>query len=161
MKFRTEIIIASSLHEVTKLFADQDNNQYWQSTFVHMQRHNFDASRSLQFFKINGRIIEVNIQVVEDNLPLNYRVYCEMQGLAQKVNHIFSACSQHETKWVMESEFIAESLIVKIFMLLLPSMFKKQSRVFVQDFKNFAENMKIQPNKDKDKDFSNDLGRLI
>lgn len=159
MKFRTEIRIANSLQEVTKLFANQDNNQYWQSTFVHMQRHNFDASRSLQFFKINGRIIEVNIQVLEDNLPQSYRVYCEMQGLVQKVNHVFSARSQHETKWVMETEFIADSLFLKIFMLLLPSVFKKQSKIFVQDFKNFAENMQIKPNKDED--FTSDMGQLI
>lgn len=159
MKFRTEIIITNSLHEVTKLFADQDNNQYWQSTFVRMQKHNFDASRSVHFYKINGRMIEVNIQVLENNLPQNYRVYCEMHGLVQKVNHIFSTHSQHQTKWVMETEFIAESLILKVFMLLLPGIFRKNARNYAQDFKKFAENIKIKPYMGKD--LASDLGRLI
>lgn len=159
MKFRIEIIIENSLQEVIKLFANQDNNQYWQSTFIRMQKHNFDASRSVHFFRVNGRLIEVNIQVLEDNLPQNYRVHCEMHGLVQKVNHIFSAYSQHQTKWVMEIEFIAESLVMKAFTLLLPGIFRKHTKIFAQDFKRFAENMKIKPAIGKD--LTSDFGRLI
>lgn len=145
MKFRTEILIANCLADVTKLFANQENNKYWQSTFIRVQRHSFDVNKSVHFYKINGRVIEVHIHVLENNMPQNYHIYCQMHGLVQKVNHIFSAHSHDQTKWIMETELIAESLILKILMFLLPNVVKKRTKKYAKDFRNFAEITKIKP----------------
>lgn len=146
MKFRTEMIIANSLPEVTKLFENQDNSQFWESNLLRRRSHSFDPNKSVNFYEVNGRVIEVSIQVVENNLPEVYSVYCEMQGAKQNVDHSFFAHSETETKWIMETEFLAEDLFLKLMITLLPNLVKKRSIIYAQEFKKYAEKMKSNNN---------------
>ena len=145
MKFRIEIVIANSLLEVTKLFADQNNSGLWQTGFISRQQDNYDASKSVFLYKMNGRIIEANLEILENNLPEHYSVNCEMLGVSQKTKHKFIAHSDNQTKWIMETEILADSWIIKIIMICAPSLLRKGTDTYVQDFKKFAENMKNQP----------------
>lgn len=141
MKFQSEIIVAQTLPFVTKLFEDQDNNHLWQSTFISRQQDNFDLSKSVNYYQINGRMIEVFIRVVENSLPENYVTYATTPGLVQKVKHCFITDKSGETKWTVSSELTANGFVLKMIMLLFPKIFVKSIETYMQDFKIFAENL--------------------
>ena len=51
----------------------------------------------------------------------------------------FEAVGMDQTKWTSKSEFIASSFMLRMMMFLMPGAFKKQSKIYMEDFKNFAE----------------------
>ena len=53
--------------------------------------------------------------------------------------NIFEELPNGHTKWKSVCEFKASSFPLKVMTWLMPGAFKKQSKQFYDDFKNFAE----------------------
>lgn len=143
MRFQKEIIISSSVVEVADLFGNQNNNDQWQVTLMGSEVDSFDDNKSLNYYQINGRILEVHIHIVENNLPTCMKTVAYMKSLTQNVKHEFYECSQNRTIWVTDTEFLTESWFLKLLMLFMPSQFKKRTINYMNDFKTFAEKTKI------------------
>ncbi len=53
--------------------------------------------------------------------------------------NFFEKIDDQKTRWISESEFKADKFMYKIMLKLMPGAFKKQSRKFMVDFKNYVE----------------------
>jgi hypothetical protein len=61
----------------------------------------------------------------------------DMQNIQE---NYFEETPEGYTKWTSTNEFIPSSFILRMMTLLMPKTFKKQTKKYLQDFKNFAEN---------------------
>lgn len=139
MKFRTEIILACPVSKVVEIFENQDYNILWQSNLVSSRICEIDPEQSINVFAINGRSVEVRIRNVENSLPNCIETFAELEGLVQKTTHNFTQDFNDNTKWVVESEVYSPHVILKLSMLIAPSIYKKRTQSYVQDFKKFVE----------------------
>lgn len=71
--------------------------------------------------------------------PNEFHSTYEASGMWNGQRDYFEALNEKQTKWVSESEFIADKFIYKIMLALMPGSFKKQSLKFMVDFKNYCE----------------------
>ena len=54
--------------------------------------------------------------------------------------NFFEETPDDKTKWISKCEFIPTNFMMKMMTTLMPGVFKKQSKKYMDDFKNFAEN---------------------
>lgn len=139
MKFQFEIIVAREMPMVAKLFEDQENYRLWQPSLISRYEDHFDENRSINYYEINGRMLEVHIYVEENNLPEVYRTRAEMQGLVQIVRHEFFSHGHNQTRWVIDTEFVADGFVLKLILWFFPNMFKNRTKSYMKEFKTFAE----------------------
>ena len=52
----------------------------------------------------------------------------------------FEEIDNNKTKWTSKNEFIPTNFMLRMMTLLMPGAFKKQTKKYLNDFKNFAEN---------------------
>lgn len=142
MKIQTELIIDKPLSLVVGLFGNQENEHLWQSSLISMYPDKFNPKMSHYHYEMNGRSIGVQIKIVQDRLPEIYELHCEMHGLSQQVKHRFNLCDDG-TRWVVDTEFKANSLILKIAMLVAPKMFRQRTKDYMQEFKRFVEAQRV------------------
>lgn len=140
MKIQTKTIINRPLSQVVELFGNQDDELLWQSNLIHMTPGNLNSNISYYYYEVNGRSVEVRIEIIQKNLPEVFELFCEMDGLTLLVKHKF-VLSDEGTIWVLDSEFKAKSVILKLAMLFTPRVFSRQTEIYMQNFKNFIEGM--------------------
>ncbi|HLV69839.1 MAG TPA: hypothetical protein VKY34_03970, partial [Xanthomarina sp.] len=63
----------------------------------------------------------------------------DAKGMQNIQENYFEETLEGHTKWISISEFIPSSFMLRMMTLLMPKAFKKQSKQYMQDFKNFAE----------------------
>lgn len=141
-----EIIIDCVLPKVTELFDDQDNYRLWQPTLISSRVDGLDNDKSMNYYEINGRIVEVQIIILENKLPQSFKTHVQMQGLTQYVQHVFCAHSANQTKWTIEMEFEAKGFFMRFILKFLPNVFRRRIEIYMQDFKKYAEKKTDLPN---------------
>ena len=83
--------------------------------------------------------MELTETITKQNFPDEFHATYDTKGMHNIQENHFSETAQGHTKWISNSEFIASSTMLKIMMFLMPGAFKKQSKKYMEDFKNFAE----------------------
>ena len=77
--------------------------------------------------------------IITNNLPEEKKVTYTADAVYNIVTNKFIKVSENKTKFINEQEFEFKGFM-KIIGFFVPSTFKKQSRVYLKDFKEFAEN---------------------
>jgi hypothetical protein len=96
------------------------------------------GAKSRLKFKMGKREMEMIETITVKDLPREFSGTYEMNGVFNSVKNKFVALSDNPTKHISEQEFQFKGFM-KLFGLLMPGMFKKQSMKYLRDFKNFAE----------------------
>ena len=78
-------------------------------------------------------------EIITNNLPEEKKVTYTADAVYNIVTNKFIKVSENKTKFINEQEFEFKGFM-KIIGFFMPSAFKKQSRVYLKDFKEFAEN---------------------
>ena len=78
-------------------------------------------------------------EIITNNLPEQKKVTYTADAVYNIVTNKFIKVSKNKTKFINEQEFEFKGFM-KIIGFFMPSAFKKQSRVYLKDFKEFAEN---------------------
>jgi len=97
------------------------------------------GAKSNLLFKMGSREIEMIETITSKNLPDEFSVTYETDGVFNVVNNYFRASGENQTAWTTKNEFQFTSLMMKIMEFFMPGMFKKQSLKFLKNFKKFAE----------------------
>lgn len=142
MKYSTEIDINLPVARVIELFDDPENLKHWQpglKSFEHLSgTPGQPGAKSKLLFQMGKREIEMIETVTVRNLPQEFSGTYEADGVFNIVKNYFVPIDENRTKYISEQEFQFKGFM-KIMGWLMPGMFKKQSQVFLENFKNFAE----------------------
>lgn len=142
MKYSSEIEIDLPLNEVIDLFDDSDNMFKWQKglqSFDHVSgTAGEEGAVSKMVFKTKKREMEMQETIMKKNLPHHFNFLFEAKGVQNWNDNHFESLSENKTKWTQSNVFKGKGMI-KVFMFLMPGMFKKQTLTHMNDFKTFAE----------------------
>lgn len=142
MKYSNETIINRPLNKVIELFDDPDNLAEWQPGFISMEHiegtHGQPGAKYKLHYKMGKRDIEMIETILVRDLPNEFTGTYEAKNVWNKVSNHFEAIDENTTKYTSENEFKFKGFM-KIFGILMPGAFKKQSQKYLDLFKEFAE----------------------
>ena len=78
-------------------------------------------------------------EIITNNLPEEKKVTYNANGVYNIVTNSFIRITDDKTKFINEQEFEFKGYM-KVMGFFMPSAFKEQSRVYLQNFKEFVEN---------------------
>ncbi|ALG84904.1 SRPBCC family protein [Gordonia phthalatica] len=85
------------------------------------------------------RVDPIDPQPAPATTAVRYEREIAAQGMWQAQRDRLIDAGPNRTLWESESEFRFDGLVMRLFGLLIPSVFRKQSRRHMEDFKAFAE----------------------
>ena len=142
MKYSHEITIDLPREKVLELFDDKENLFKWQEglqSFDHVSGvEGEEGAVSKMVFKNGKRTMEMQETITKKNLPEHFNFIFEAKGVQNWNDNHFNAIAENQTKWTQSNVFKGTGMI-KVFLILMPGMFKKQSLKYMNDFKAFAE----------------------
>lgn len=143
MKYENTIEIDLPLDKVIELFDNQDNMYHWMDG---LEGHEHlsgtpgePGAEMLLHFKMGKSSFSMKETITEKNLP---HVFAGKYETKFATNHVSNSFEEAEGRTIMTSvtEVTAHSFIVRLMTWLLPASFRKQSQVYLENFKKFAEN---------------------
>ncbi|NNL33256.1 MAG: SRPBCC family protein [Flavobacteriaceae bacterium] len=143
MKYKVETIIELPRDEVIKKLDSIDNIKHWQRGLVRAEHlsgtpGHVGAKMKLSY-KMGRRELDLIETITNRNFPDQFDATYETKGMHNLQYNRFESTPEGHTKWISECEFIPSSFMLRLMTKLMPGAFKKQSKKYLQDFKNFAE----------------------
>lgn len=145
MKFSCSVDIDKSRDEVVRLFDNPDNMRHWQDGFISFTPQSGTAGKvgaqSLIKYDIKGRKMDLLETVTKNNLPQEMHGTYEGDFGKNTMHNYFKVVGPNRTRWISDLEYQEmNGFIMKTMAKLMPSMFRKQTQKWMDQFKVFAEN---------------------
>lgn len=142
-EYTKEAVIEKPMHEVVQLFGDHRNFTEWQPELVAYDTFEGDpccegARSRLKYDKGRGGSVKMVEKVLKSDLPEEYRVEYDTDGVKNYQTHHFEAINEDKTMYRVKSEYDTDGLM-KIASKLNLDHFEKDTENFVQSFKHYAE----------------------
>jgi len=142
MKYVCDIIIDKPLAEVVVLFDNPDNLKEWMDglqSFEHVDGEPGQpgAKSNLNFLHKNKEMVLVET-IIERSLPEKFSASYDSGMGYNEVTVSFEEVNANQTKYTTHQFFDLKGFM-KIVGFLFPGTFKKQSMVYLNAFKTFAE----------------------
>lgn len=142
MKYTTEITIDLPLDQCIQKFSNPENLKEWQpglqSYEVLSGEPGKAGSKMKLVFIMRNKPMEIVETIEKNELPHRLDVRYETKGVQNWVKNYFKEVENNKTQWTTHNEFKFQGLM-KIFGLLMPGAFKKESFKYMTLFKEFAE----------------------
>lgn len=143
MNYTNEIIINRPIAQVIALFDSSENLKQWMpglQSFEHLSGTPGEPGAKSKLVFLMGKREMVMVEtIIENQLPEKFSGTYEANGTLNIQKNSFLAVDENTTRWVSHAEFRFSKLFMKLMGLLMPGAFKKQSRLFQEKFKEFAE----------------------
>ncbi|WP_420317732.1 SRPBCC family protein [Ekhidna sp.] len=142
MKYACEIVIDKPRDEVIKFFDNPDNMKYWQKGFVSFDHISGEPGKpgaeSIIKYDFGKRKMELIETITFRQLPDEFHANFTTKGAVNIQKNYFKD-EGDKTRWISEAEFKFSGFmkLMAFFMGIKP--FKKQTMIFMEDFKSFAE----------------------
>ncbi|WGD34086.1 SRPBCC family protein [Olleya sp. YS] len=144
MKYTVQVTINKSLHECFKLLDDHENMKHWQEGLVSYEHISGDPGTVNAKMKLNYNFGNRKMTLVETitfkEKNKAYHFNFDTKGMHNIQQNFFEAIDDNTTQWTSINEFAPTNFTMRMMALLMPKAFKKQSKKYLTDFKNFAEN---------------------
>jgi carbon monoxide dehydrogenase subunit G len=142
MKYSNEVIIDLPRRKVIELFDNPENMKYWQKGLVSFEHISGEpgkpGAKSQLKYQMGKRSVEMIETVTDRNLPEEFHGTYETKGIFNIQKNFFKDDGD-QTRWISEAEFQCSGFMKVIAFFFGESTFKKQSQVYMDDFKSFAE----------------------
>lgn len=142
MKYSNDVVINAPRAEVIRLFDSAENMKYWQKGLVSCEvisgKSGEVGSKSELKYRMGKRGVEMIETITEKNPPEEFHANYETKGIFNIQKNFFTE-EGGKTRWTSESEFQCSGFMKVISFFFGKSTFKKQSQVYMDDFKSFAE----------------------
>lgn len=142
MKYTVEVDIDRPLKEVVEKFDNQDNYSSWMKgleSFENIEgKQGQEGSKTKFIFKMGKRNMEMIETVLKRDLPKQYVVSYEVNGVYNEVDNRFDKIDDHKTLYTTQQYFKFKGMM-KILAFFIGKSFKKQSLKYANDFKKFVE----------------------
>ncbi|MGX5201868.1 SRPBCC family protein [Aliikangiella sp. IMCC44632] len=143
MKYINEIEVNVARDTMIELFDDPDNLTKWMPNLESFQPISGEPGQvgaKSKFVVSHGKKqCELIETITLRELPERFEGTYETDGMWNQVKNQFVVVDENTTKWIAESEFKSDKLVMKFLMFFMPFAFKKESLKFMQSFKTFAE----------------------
>lgn len=144
MKFTCIVDIDKSREEVIHLFDNPDNMKHWQDGFVSFAHKSgtpgTEGAQSIVKYDMKGRKMDLLETVTKRNLPEEFHGTYEGDFGKNTMHNFFEVLGPKQTRWRSELEYIKmNGFIMKAMAIIMPSMFRKQTQKWMDQFKTFAE----------------------
>ncbi len=143
MKYTTEVLIDLPRAEVINKLDNIDNIKHWQrglTSVEHISGTPGEVGAKMKLnYKFGKREMELVETILKRQFPAEFHATYDAKGMHNLQENFFEETNEGQTKWISKSEFNASSFMLKAMMFLMPGAFKKQSKKYMMDFKNFAE----------------------
>ena len=143
IKYTEEIEINTNIDTVIALFDNPCNMQEYMDgieSYTVEEGHIREVGAKAEMTVLMGeKKIIMTEEIITNNLPEEKKVTYTADAVYNIVTNKFIKVSENKTKFINEQEFEFKGFM-KIIGFFMPSAFKKQSRVYLKDFKEFAEN---------------------
>ncbi|WP_179377065.1 SRPBCC family protein [Winogradskyella wichelsiae] len=143
MKHTTELLIDKPILEVIKKLNSIDNLKHWQNGLVstsHISGTPNELGAKLKLnYTFGKRKMEIIETVTKQDFPREYHATYTTKGIRNIQENYFKAIEDNMTQWVSKNEFQPTNFKMSMFLLLLPSSFKKQTITYMTNFKHFVE----------------------
>ncbi len=142
MKYTIEVVINQPREKVIELFDNPDNMKFWQKGFVSFSTFEgapgIVGAKSHLKYKMGKREIEMVETITHRNLPEEFHSTYETKGVFNIQKNYFKE-EGNKTRWISEADFQCSGFMKVMAFFMGASTFKKQSSVYMEDFKAFAE----------------------
>ncbi|MBT8271714.1 MAG: SRPBCC family protein [Bacteroidia bacterium] len=143
MKYSIEIIIELPRQEVINKLDSVENIKHWQRGLVtaeHISGTPGEVGAKMKLiYKFGKRELEMTETITRNDFPEAFSATYDTRGMRNLQENTFEETSEGRTIWASKNEFIPSSFALRIMTILMPRAFKKQTRRYLIDFKNFAE----------------------
>lgn len=144
MKYVVELTIDLPRDQVIKKMDNVDNIKHWQRGLTSAEHISGTPGQVGAKMKLNYKFGKREMHLVEtitkNEFPTEFHANYDTKGMHNIQQNFFEETPDGKTKWISKCEFIPTGFMMKIMTTLMPSAFKKQSKKYMIDFKNFAEN---------------------
>ena len=142
MKYTTEIVVDLPRDTFIEKLDNPDNMKHWMRGLLSYEaisgEPGQEGARMNMRFKMGKREMEMVETIIKRNMPEELHTTYDTKGVHNIQKNYFKE-EDGKTRWISESEFQFERFGMKLMAFLMPGAFKKQSRKYAEDFKNFAE----------------------
>ncbi len=122
-----------------------DKHEYmkeWDSSLLNIEnlrgRPGQTDSEAILVHKMGKNTIEIRERVELNNLPEEYIVVYEANKVWNRIVHRFITDKEGEVRWVFDCEFKCTGILY-LMTLLMPGMFKKRSKEYMDDYAAFVQ----------------------
>ncbi|MBL86744.1 MAG: hypothetical protein CMO82_08820 [Winogradskyella sp.] len=143
MKYTTEIIIEKPLQEVAKKMNSAENMKHWQEGLISAEHISgtpgeFGAKMKLKY-QLGKRKMELIETITKQDFPNEFHATYTTKGVRNIQQNYFETTPEGHTKWISKNEFQPTTFMMNAMLFLMPRAFKKQTKKYMDNFKNFAE----------------------
>lgn len=143
LNYTTEVDIDRSREHVVRLLEDSDNFKFWQRGLMSLKALTGEpgeegSQRELEYQMGKRHLVMVETTIAK-TLPETYSVTYDAKGVHNIQKNYFTELGGERCRWICENEFQFSNFPMKLMGWLMPGIFKKQTRAYMADFKNFAE----------------------
>ena len=143
MKYEVSATINKPLQEVVEKYDSLEGLKHWQPGFLGMEplegELGAEGSKAKLKFEMRGKEMEMIETVKEKDLPRVMTLEFEVPGMWNSVATYFEDAGEGKTLLRTENDFRGQSFMMKVFVKLMPGMFKKQSQKYLDYFKAYVE----------------------
>jgi hypothetical protein len=143
MKYSVEVIIEKPRNEVVKKMDNIDNMKHWQKGLVsseHISGTPSEVGAKMQLnYKMGKREMSLIETITKNNFPEEFFATYSTKGRQHIQENYFEETPEGFTKWLSKCEFQPSGFMMKAMAFIMPGAFKKQSKKYMIDFKNFVE----------------------
>lgn len=129
--------------KVVELFNNAENLGKWQPGFIRYKHLSGEpgeeGAQAMLVYEMGKRKTEMTETITLNQLPEAFHGTYETNGVLNIQENYFKEKSEGITEWTSVSEFRFSNPVMKIVGWILPGAFKKQSYLFMEKFKEFAE----------------------
>ncbi|BAO74277.1 SRPBCC family protein [Winogradskyella sp. PG-2] len=143
MKYKTEILIKKPIQEVIHKMDSADNMKHWQEGLVGAEHISglpgqLGAKMKLTY-DFGQRKMELIETITKQNFPREFHATYSTKGVRNIQQNYFESTANGHTKWIGENEFQPTNFMMNAMLFLMPKAFKKQTKTYMINFKNFVE----------------------
>ena len=143
MRYQTELIIKVPRARVIELFDSFDNLKKWQKGLISHEHISGEAgepgAKTKLVYDMGKRRMEMLETIITRDLPDEFSGTYDARGVHNIVRNYFHD-EGDTTRWVLDSDFRFHGWMRLMSLFMPGSMFKKQTRQTMEDFKAYAEN---------------------
>ena len=144
MNFSCFVDIDLPRKKVIELFDDPENMQYWQDGFIAFEHKSgipgTVGSQSIVKYEMRGKPFELLETVTVSNFPDEFHGTYSGDFGENSMKNYFEVLGPNQTRWRAEIAYYKMNhFMMRIIAFIKPSMFKKQTQKWLDQFKVFAE----------------------
>ncbi len=145
MTFQIELIIKTPIKELFIKMDNVNNLKHWQRDLISFELLSGTlreiGSKAKLTYKLSHKKTFILEEIITEKIfPFSLDATYVSNGFHNIQENIFEETKAGDTRWICKNRLIPTNLSYRFIIALMPRAIKKQTKQFMTDFKNFAEN---------------------